>query len=626
MVTTIFDKGIGKLVNVTNAIGGVFLVLMMLFTAADVFLRYVLNMPVAGSIEIVELMMACTVSLALAYTAFRHGHISVDLLVMKVSEDKRLVMDCITTGLGLGIFILITIWSADYANNLRIDEHVSATWSIPIYPFVFVVALGSAIVCLVLISDLSKIMNQIWKRDHGRAMLLIAALSIVLFAFPVWGRDLLGRLSSFQAGVVGIVVLIIVLFSGIPVGTAMALIGFLGMSYVNSTNAGAAIMGTTPFNVLSSYGNSIIPLFILMGAFCFSSGLSHDLYFSLYKWLGRFPGGLAMATVGACAGFAAVSGSSVATASTMGTVAIPEMKKYKYDDALATGCVAAGGTIGVLIPPSIGLVIYGILTEQSIGKLFFAGFLPGILEAVFYIVTVYILCKRNPTLGPKGPSYTLKEKVFSLKDTWGVFALFILVLGGIYLGVFTPTEAAGIGAFGAFLFAFLKKRMNWKNFKSTLSETAYTTGMALFILLGGKLLGYFLAVTRLPFELANIVTTMDVNRYVILFAIMAVYVFLGAIMSVLAMLILTIPIIFPVVATLGFDPIWFGIIIVRLMEVGQITPPVGVNVFVISGIAKDVPLGVVIRGIVPFIIADVVHIAMLIIFPQVVLFLPNLMS
>ena len=333
-----------------------------------------------------------------------------------------------------------------------------------------------------------------------------------------------------------------------------------------------------------------------------------------------------MATVGACASFAAVSGSSVATTATMGMVALPEMKRYKYDPGLAAGSIAAGGSIGILIPPSVILVLYGILTEQSIGKLFAAGFIPGVLEALFYMATIYILCKRNPLLGPKGERADFKQRIRSLKATWGVVVMFVVVIGGIYMGVFTPTEAAGAGAFGALIFALGRRKLNWKTFRDSLEETSKTTAMVFLILIGAALLGYFLAVTRLPFELSTFVSELDVNRYIILGMIILLYLILGAIMSSLAMIVLTVPIIFPVIETLGFDPIWFGILIVRVVEIGQITPPVGINVYVLKGVAKDLTLQGIFRGVLPFLVADICHVALLIAVPQIATFLPDLMG
>jgi tripartite ATP-independent transporter DctM subunit len=427
-------------------------------------------------------------------------------------------------------------------------------------------------------------------------------------------------------GFIGFFLLMLLIFLRMPIAVAMGAIGVLGMSYMISLQAGLNLLKTVPYGTIANYGFSVVPLFILMGNFCFRAGVSKDLYDSVSKWLGQLRGGVAMATVGACAGFAAVSGSSMATAATMGTVALPEMRKLNYDPSLATGAISAGGTIGILIPPSIVLVIYGILTEQSIGELFIAGFIPGILEALFYIFTIFFLCKRNPLLGPAGPRTTFKQKVLSLKGTWMIIALFIIVIGGIYLGVFSPSEAAGVGASGALILALLRRRMTWKGFTESLTDTLKTAAMIFTILVGAMIFGYFLSVTRLPFELASSVAELAVNRYIILGVILLVYVALGCMMVPMAMMILTIPIVFPLILDQGFSPIWFGIITVRIFEIAQITPPVGMNVFIIKGVAGDVSLGTVYKGIIPFFIADMVHLLLLIIFPQIALFLPSLMG
>ncbi len=433
-------------------------------------------------------------------------------------------------------------------------------------------------------------------------------------------------MSPIIVGIIGFIVVIMLLLLNNPVAVAMGVVGVVGFGYLVGWSESLSILKTVPYLSLANYGMSVIPLFLLMGSFCFYAGISQELYHTVYKWLGQFRGGLAMATVGACASFAAVSGSSMATAGAMGTVALPEMKKYKYAASLATGCIAAGGTMGILIPPSITLIVYGLLTEQSIGKLFLAGIIPGILEAVFYIITISILCKRNPVLGPPGEKTSFEEKVVSLKGTWPVLGLFLLVMGGIYKGVFSPTEAGAIGAFGAFVFAMGKRQLSRKNLSAALLETGKNTAMLLMIIVGASIFGYFLSVSRLPFELSQIVAGLAVSRYIIFAAVLAVYLFLGCFMLPMPLVIVTIPIIFPLVLSLGFDPIWFGIIVVRICEIGQITPPVGLNIFVIRGVAKDVPIGTIYRGVIPFVITDLFHLAMLVAFPQISLFLPNLMK
>lgn len=432
-------------------------------------------------------------------------------------------------------------------------------------------------------------------------------------------------MDPFVIGIIGIVVLIVFLFSKMPIGAGMAIVGFLGFSMVVGFAPAFGVLRTVPYTTFSEQGLSVIPLFLLMGAFAFHSGMSEDLFDVVYKWLGHFRGGVAMATIVACALFAAISGSSLATAATLGAIALPEMKKYKYDDGLATGAVAAGGSVGILIPPSVILILYGIITEQSIGKLFLAGIIPGIMEAVFYIFTIAYLTFFKPHHGPRGPKTTFREKIRSLKKAWEVVLLFVVVIGGIYKGVFTPTEAAGIGAFGTFFFALVRGKLNWSNFSQSLTGTVQTTGMLFLIILGAMLFGYFLSVTRLPMEFASIVSDWPVNRYIILAFILLITMLLGCIMDSMAIVLLTIPVFFPLIQHLDFNAIWFGILVVRVTEMGLITPPVGLNVYVIKGIS-GVPIGTIFRGVIPHLIADLLQVIVLVIVPQFTLFLPGLMD
>ncbi len=432
-------------------------------------------------------------------------------------------------------------------------------------------------------------------------------------------------MSPIFIGIIGIFVLIFLIFARMHIGISMALVGFVGFAAIIGLEPALGVLRTVPFSTLSNQNLSVIPLFILMGAFAFTAGISEDLYRTVHKWLGHFRGGLAMATVAACACFAAISGSSLATAATLGKVAMPEMIKYKYDKALATGSIAAGGSIGILIPPSVILIIYGIITEQSIGKLFMAGVVPGILEAVFYIITIMIMTRLNPTLGPPGPRATMNERWKSLFTIWEVIVLFVVVIGGIYLGIFTPTEAAGVGAFGTFCFMIIRKKLTWESFKASLLQTSKTTGMLFMVVMGAMILGYFFSVSRLPFELATWVGGLTVNRYVILVMILVVVGLLGCLMDSMAIVLLTVPVFYPLTQSLGFDPIWFGILVVRVTEMGLITPPVGLNVYIIHGITR-VPMGTIFKGVIPFIIADILEIILLIAIPEITLFLPGLMD
>ena len=424
-------------------------------------------------------------------------------------------------------------------------------------------------------------------------------------------------------GILGIVLLFVLLALGLYIGVAMALVGFVGLCFLADPSAALNILGIVPLAESKAYTLSVIPLFVLMGQFAFLSGVSTDIYRTVYTWMGHLRGGLAMATVVACAGFAAVCGSSLATGATMGMVAIPEMDKYKYDPRISTGCVAAGGTLGILIPPSIGFVLYGILTEQSIGKLFMAGFIPGILLAILFIGAIYIQCRLNPAMGPAGPSVTWKQRFRALGGTWGMLVLFTIVMGGIYFGIFTPTEAAGVGAFGAFLFALFKGKMNRQTFIQSLVETGKTTAFIFLIIIGANIFSSFLGLARIPMELADFMGSLPLPRHLILVAIILIYIALGCVMDCYAIMILTVPILFPVIEALYFDPIWFGVLMVIVLEVGLITPPVGLNVFVLKGAAPDVPMTTIFKGILPFLLAALLAIVVLTLFPGLALFLPN---
>ena len=433
-------------------------------------------------------------------------------------------------------------------------------------------------------------------------------------------------MSPLTIGIIGIFFLFLLLALRMQIGFAMALVGFVGFAVLSSLGSSFSIMGMEPFKIGAAYSLTVIPLFILMGQFANHSKMGYEIYQTVYRWIGFLPGGLAMATIGACGGFAAISGSSLAAAATMGMVALPEMKRFKYDNALATGCVAAGGTLGILIPPSTVMIIYGILTEQPIATLFIAGVIPGLLLTLLFIVAIYIMTKIRPALGPPGPRFPMKERIYSLKDTWSIFALFLLVIGGLYTGWFTPSEAAGVGAFGAFVITFIKKRLTWGNLKESLAQTVRTTAMVFLILIGAHIFGYFLTISQIPDQLSIFAAEWGLSKYAILAMIVFAYVVMGCFMEGLALMVLTIPIVYPMVLDLGFDPIWFGVIITLVMEMSLITPPVGINVFIISGITKDIPMYVIFRGIIPFWIAMLVCVILLVIFPQLALWLPFTMN
>lgn len=433
-------------------------------------------------------------------------------------------------------------------------------------------------------------------------------------------------MSPVMVGLIAFVVLFILLALRMPIGAGMALIGFAGLWYLVSSSAAFAKLAIVPFQTVSNYELAVLPLFLLMAHVVFSTGMGRDMFNLAAKWLGHQPGGVAMAAVAGCAGFAAVSASSIATAATMGLVAIPEMKRLNYNPALSAGSIAAGGSIGVLIPPSGVMIIYGVLTETSIGKLFIGGIIPGILEAVFYMITIYILCTWKPNLGPRGPRTSLLEKIVAFKSCGEIFALVILVFTGLFIGWFTPTEAGAIGAFGAILFSTIRGRLSWHKLGDAFIETVKTTGMIYCILIGAFIFNYFLAATTIPYVISEYITSLSLPPLGIMVLIMFVYLGLGCFLDAAAMTVLTIPIFFPLAMSLGFNPIWFGILVVRAMEMAMITPPIGMNVYVIAGVAPDIPMQTVFKGIIPFLIADLCHVALIMFVPAVALFLPSIMS
>lgn len=415
----------------------------------------------------------------------------------------------------------------------------------------------------------------------------------------------------------------LLLAAGMPIGFAMGVAGVAGTTLFINTDAALALLGQTAFETAITYDLSVVPLFVLMGSFATSSGLSGNLYRACYTWLGHKRGGLALATIGGCGAFAAICGSSLATAATMTKVALPEMRRYNYDERLATGSIAAGGTLGILIPPSVILVLYGILTESNIGHLFLAGIFPGILMVLFFMVTISLITYRNPELGPRGPVASFSDKLRAFGDVWSTMLLFLLVMGGIYLGVFTPTEAAGIGATGAFVLGLMARRMSPRIFLGCLVDTVKTTAMIFTILIGAILFNNFLVLSNVPADIGAWVGTLPLSAHAILGVILLIYLVLGCALDALAMVLLTVPVFFPIVVGLGFDPIWFGVLVVMVVELGLITPPIGMNVFIIKGIAPEIPLGTIYRGVLPFVVAQILLIILLVAFPFIATWLPG---
>jgi tripartite ATP-independent transporter DctM subunit len=435
-------------------------------------------------------------------------------------------------------------------------------------------------------------------------------------------------MSALTIGFIGILIFLLLIALRMPIAFAMALVGFVGFGYITSASTALTMVVREIYSTFSSYSLSVIAMFCWMGFLAYYSGIGTRLYIFAYKLIGHWPGGLAIATQAACAIFGAICGSNTATAATMGAIALPEMKKYKYDTSLATASVAAGGVLGVLIPPSVIFIVYGMATQQSIGKLFIAGILPGLLLMALYMLTIYILTKRNPALGPPGPKANWKERAQSLRGGLGeVLVIFLVSMGGLFVGWFTATEAGAVGATGVLVVALIGRTISWDGFKKSLFDTTRTTAMIMLLIAGSVIFGRFMAISRIPFELATWTGSLDLPAWVVMAIILFIYLILGCFIDALAMILLTIPIFYPIaIDTLGYDPIWFGVIIVLVVAMGVITPPVGMNVYILKGIVPDVPLEIIFKGIWPFLYAIIVCIALIMLFPGIATYLPNLID
>ena len=433
-------------------------------------------------------------------------------------------------------------------------------------------------------------------------------------------------MSPDAVAILGFVALFVLMLLRVPVGMAMGLVGVTGYSYLVGPGPALKLVGQTSMRTVTDYTFGVIPMFMLMGALVSVSGVSRELFKAANSMIGHLRGGLGVATVVACGGFAAICGSSVATAATFSAVAYPEMRRFNYPQSFSTGVIAAGGTLGAILPPSTVLAVYAILTQQDIGKLFMAGIVPGILALAMYVLTIAIIVKLRPDWLPGGEVKPWSERFKDLRNVWAPLVLFVFVIGGLYGGFFTPTEAGGVGASGAFILGLVRRKLDGPKIREALLSATRTAAAVFTVLIGALLFGYFLTITQSPQKLTEFLTGLGIGRYGVLALIMVMYLVLGCLMDAMAMIILTVPIIFPVIVHLGFDPIWFGVIIVMTVELGLIHPPVGMNVFVIKSVVKDVSFTTIFKGVLPFIATDIVRLVILIAFPVIALWLPTRMG
>lgn len=432
-------------------------------------------------------------------------------------------------------------------------------------------------------------------------------------------------MSLEMIGVIGLGLMLLLMCMRMPLGASMILTGVAGFCYIMGSNQGLFVLSSSAYKMANSYMLTTLPLFVLMATFAANAGMSQDAFVSVNKWVGHLRGGLAMASAVACAVFAAVCGSGVATAATMCGVAYPEMRRHGYSDQLSLGIICSGGQLGFMIPPSIPFIIYAFLTEESVGSLFIAGIIPGILITILFIITILVIVRLDPSAAPAGPRYTWKERIVGLQPIWGIVALIVFVLAGIYSGFFTPTEAGALGAFGALLLGIFKKQLSWPKIIASLTETGNITAMIFLLIIGAQVFGAFMAISEVPFWIADYIGRLSLPPMLIVIAIMVIYVIIGFFMDIIGVMVLTVPIIYPLLTNLSIDPVWFGVLVVLTVMIGEISPPLGLVMFAVAGYVKE-PLEVVFRGVWPFFYAMLVALALLMAFPQITLWLPNMMK
>jgi len=625
---TALDKPVGYISRKSVTLSAILCLLMAALITLDVAANHVFHAALKFIIEGETLLLVMVSFLSLAETQRKGRHISVDIVTARLPQKVCLFNQTVFTILGLCLFLVISWQLAIRGMQEYADSASTLISSIPLYPFSFLAAYGCLLISLVLVKqsleNIGRVLTEFKKPLPVLGITLILAAAIIMLPFAYQGLGIKADMTTL--GVLMLAFTLVLMFLGFPVAFSMAFVGLQGTWFLGGRDSAFGFVQMAAYDSVAEYYLCVIPFFILMGLFCLYSGISKGLFSTAQKWVGGTPGGLGIATVIGCGGFAAICGDSMATAATMGSVALPEMRKQKYDDSLATGCIAAGGTLGILIPPSIGFIAYGVVTQEAIGKLFIAGILPGILLVCLFSAAILVLCKLNSALGPAAARYSWREKILSLGESWEVVFLFALVIGGIYTGVTTPTEAGGVGVIAALILAAFSSEFSWQKLHDALVEGVQMSAMIMTMLIGVAILNNFIVLTGLASDLSNFLQSLNLSRYVFFVCVLLLYVVLGMLMNIIPMVMITLPVIFPSIVALGFDPIWFGVVMVIMMEMGQISPPVGMNVFVIYAVAKDVPMERIFRGIMPFIVCEVVAIIILVLFPKIALFLPSMMD
>lgn len=615
-----FDRWINKIALGLLAAGAI-------FAFIAVCGRYIFNSPILGDLEIIEVLLVVVAFFACAHTQLRKRHVAVDMVINKVSPRVRAIMTFAHRSVSIAVLALV-VWqtwgNAQYFMDIDVKTVVLG---FPLYPFAFAITFGCLLLFIVLLRDLFSDIATLLRLRLGVGGWVVTGvipvgftILVALWAVGSW------HVSPLLQGGLGMALMVALFFTAMPISFVLILVGFIGMANLKGLNPGLSLLGTVPYTNTANYIWAVLPFFMLMGMLVWKAGLSEDIYRTGYKWFGQYPGGICMGTLAASSGFAAVVGDNVTSTVTMGALGIPEMRRYKYDDGLASGAICAGGTLGPLIPPSLYFIIYGVLTEQSIGELFMAGIIPGILLATMFMGYVYLQCRIKPIMGPRGPVFSFKEKVGSLVFVWPILILFLLIIGGIYGGVFTPSEAGAIGAVGTLAIGLAMRRFTAIKIYDALLHTTVFVGQMFILLAGARMLGYFLTGTGLPLAMANLLAGLAVPSWVILWLLFIALIVIGCFMPATPAILICIPIFYPIAVTgLGYDPIWFGVALVVLHNVAGITPPYGINMFMLKVLFPEIDMGSIFKGVTPFVLVTVLFLIIITLFPQLAIWLPRVL-
>lgn len=618
------DK-VGVFSRWVNILGIAALFMMVMVTFVNVIARYIFHHPFIGVVEVTEVLMIMAVFLAITHTQNKKAHVAVDLFTTNLTPRKKTVLYFINNLLAIVLFIII-IWRVLVQLLLFIQNNSlhSPFVQIPDAPFAAIIVFGSILMCLLLIRDLLRDAFEACQQGltlyHWLLMLGIPVLIGILAYF--WAQPNLWHISLPLVAVIGVAVTLILMFMGMPIAFTLILTSFIFIAHIRGSFTALDMIGTTTFRTTGNYAWSTLPFFTLMGFVCLYAKFGEDLFTAAFKWFGHLRGGMAMATIGACAAFGAIVGDSIAATATMTTVAIPEMKKIRYSDAISSGCVVGGASLGCIIPPSVTFIIFGLLTGISIGDLFVAGIIPGLILVVCFVITIFIWCRINPEAAPSGQKSVWKTRFVSLKAGGPVLILFLLVIGGIYIGIFTPTEGGAIGAVVALILGLIYKRFNFKIFAGTLLESGQVMSMTFLILIGAIMFNIFLGWCNVIQTLEGAIISAHLSSSVFMAIVILALIIAGMFLNGLSLILISIPVVYPISKALGIDPIWFLMIVGITVNLGNLTPPVGINLFVLKGMRPEVSMKAIYLGSLPFCIATVGAIVILYFVPSLITWLP----